>query len=298
MRGLSPNLISALKTGVLAGLRERVIADKDLDLHIREGYLNIYYKGNSLLKLTELPSSRYRITIHPKFVGDMVLPDIRDAATAQLFLDAIPQLKEAIIAHGKLSLETEYEQLLIRANNLEPRTTSEYFIVDRQYARGAARFDLIGVCWPHNGRKRDQTIAPCFFEIKFALNTDIREVHDQLKRYHDLIAEDTGGFAQETEQLFKQKLALGLFKQPQQRLDAMKTLTVSKKIEKFQFIVVLVDFNPFSTLFRDAEASLATLDFAPQIKIFHTGFALWRQNLKSPAGTKLEARGETEVERL
>ena len=284
-RGLSPNFIAALQTGVLAGLRERVIADKDLDLQIRDGYLNVYYKGNALLKLTEVSSARYDVEIHVKFLGDLTLPDIRDAATAQQFLDAIPQLKEGIIVHGTSSLEIEYEQLLIRANNLEPRTNSEYFIVDRQYARGAARFDLIGVCWPSERRKRGQEIAPCFFEIKFALNADIREIHDQLKRYYDLIARDAGGFAQEIEQLLKQKLELGLFKQPQERLDAMKTLTVSTKLERFEFIIVLVDFNPFSTLFEEAEASLATLSFAPQIKIFRTGFALWQQSLKSPIGT-------------
>ncbi|MEN9933985.1 MAG: hypothetical protein RLZZ387_564 [Chloroflexota bacterium] len=146
MRGLSPNFITALQSGILSGLRQRVLADNDLDLQIRDGYLNIYYKGNSLLKLTEQGGGRYRVTINAKFTGDVRLPDITNVATAEQFLRAIPQLKEAIITHGASSLEVEYEQLIIRSNNQETRTNSDYYIVDRQYVDGAARFDLVGVC--------------------------------------------------------------------------------------------------------------------------------------------------------
>jgi hypothetical protein len=285
MRGLSSNFMAALQTGVLAGLRQRVLVDRDLDLQIRTGYLNVYYKGSSLLKLTELASARYHVEIHAKFLGSLVLPDITDETTAQLFLDAIPRLKEAIITSDKASLEVEYEQLVIRANNLESRTNSEYFIVDRQYVRAGARFDLIGVCWPRERRKKHQEIAPCFFEIKFALNADIREIHDQLKRYYDLIAQNASSFAQEIEHIFKQKLELGLFNQDQDRLEAMKTLTIAQDLEKFQFVVVLVDFNPFSTLFEEAEASLTALPFARQIRVFRAGFAMWQQDLRPPTGT-------------
>jgi hypothetical protein len=303
MRGLSPTFMYELQdNGMLAGLRKRVIADKDLDLQIREGYLNIYYKGSALLKLTELPSSRYRVDIHAKFLGDLDLPDISDEATAQRFLDAIPQLKQAIITARvtKASLEVEYEQLIIRANNLEPDANSEYFFVDRQYARGAARFDLIGVCWPRQGRKRNQKtrIAPCFLEIKFAQNNDIREVHDQLNRYYTLIKQDERGFAQEIAHLFKQKLELGLFKCSPGQLEAMKTLHVTDDIKQFQFIVVLVDFNPFSDLFKEANASLATLEFADQIRIFNTGFAMWQRNLKPPAKAVPGEQGESPIQEL
>ena len=101
--------MSALQAGVLSGLRQRIIADRDLDLQIRTGYLNVYYKGNSLLKLTELRSGSYRVAIDPKFLGDLALPSIHDTATAQQFLNAIPQLKEAVITLGKKSLEVDQE---------------------------------------------------------------------------------------------------------------------------------------------------------------------------------------------
>ena len=63
------------------------------------------------------------------------------------FLTAIPLLKQNIANCGKRSLEVEYEQMIIRANNFEPRNNTEYFIVDRQYAVREGRFDLTGICW-------------------------------------------------------------------------------------------------------------------------------------------------------
>ncbi len=49
MHGLSPSFMADLQSGLLLGMLQQVRADKDLDLHIRDNYLNIYYKGNSLL---------------------------------------------------------------------------------------------------------------------------------------------------------------------------------------------------------------------------------------------------------
>jgi hypothetical protein len=61
----------------------------------------------------------------------------------------------------------------------------------------------------------------------------------------------------------------------------MKTLTFSEDIDRFQFILVLVDFNPYSSLFDLGK--LAELPFANQVKVFHTGFAMWETILKPAA---------------
>lgn len=42
MRKLSPTFIECLKRGFLSALTQKVIADRDLDLQIRQDYLNIY----------------------------------------------------------------------------------------------------------------------------------------------------------------------------------------------------------------------------------------------------------------
>jgi len=279
MRKLSDNFMTALTSGFLSGLTRKVRHDKDLDLEIRENYLNIYYKGNSLLKLDEQASGRYRVGLHQKFSNGLTLPThLMDEATTDGFLQGIPLLKERIVQYGQSSLETEYEQLLIRANNLEQRTNSDYFVVDRQYAVSSiGRFDLTGFIWERQGRKRGQEVPLCFMELKYALNPDIQNLHEQITRYYESIRADASALAEEVQGVFRQKLALGLFDQPQDRLDALQTLRFSSDIDRYQFIVVLIDYNPYSTLF-DLDA-LKALPFANQIRVFRGGLAMWQTNL-------------------
>jgi len=282
MRKLSESFMANLKQGSLAGITQRVIKDKDLDLQIRDSYLNVYYKGNSLLKLSEASSERYKVEIHRKFLGNLVIPDLVSQETVADFLSKIPYLKENIIRHGKSSLEIEYEQLIIRANNQELRNNSEYFIVDRQYTTaGRDRFDLTGIFWDRERRRKGQEVEPCFMEVKFALNTDIGKVHQQLARYYKAIKGNASNIAQEAETIFRQKLELGLYDQTQNRIEAMKTLSFSRDIDQFQFILILVDYNRYSSQLN--LKNLAKLPFANQVKIFFSGFAMWQQNLKSLA---------------
>jgi hypothetical protein len=200
-------------------------------------------------------------------------------STVPQFLKNIPLVKENIIKHGKHSLELEYEQMIIRANNFERRNNTEYFIVDRQYAVKEGRFDLSGIYWKTNGRQRNREASVCLMEIKFALNKDIRDVHEQLARYYEPIKNNAAQIAEELESVFRQKLELNLFDQEAKRLKAMKTLIFSRDIEDFQFIIVLVDYNQNSTLLN--LESIGKLPFANQIKIFYTGFGMWYHNIKA-----------------
>ena len=285
MRKLSESFLQTLQIGFLSGLTQRVIEDIDLDLEIRSNSINIYYKGNSLLKLDEIRPKRYRISIHPKFTGGVDFQELVDEETTHAFLQQIPLIKENIIKHGKSSLEIEYEQMIIRANNYEPRNNSEYFIVDRQYVAGQSRrFDLTGFNWPRDGRKWKQEVSVCLFEVKFALNQDIQDGHQQLMRYYDVIKDRAADIAYETEVVFKQKLELGFFNQSPARLEAMKTLSFAREIDKFQFVLVLVDYNPNSKLFSPDK--LAQLPFAGQVRVFQGGFAMWSINMRPVVGDK------------
>ena len=67
MPKLSESFLQALRSGFLSSLTKRVVEDIDLDLEIRSNSINIYFKGNSLLKLDEVSPQRYRVNIHPKF---------------------------------------------------------------------------------------------------------------------------------------------------------------------------------------------------------------------------------------
>lgn len=264
-----------LTQGFLSPIREKVFEDIDLDLQIRENYLNIYFKVNSLLKLDEITPQKYKITLHYKFRANCSIPDLLSSPeTVSAFLQAVPLIKENVLQH-KSSIETEFEQMIIRANNDEPRNSSEYFIVDRQHTEGEyGRFDLTRIYWPRNKRRKGDIIPLCLMEIKYALNPDISEVQEQIRRYYDSIAVNPSAIAEETEVIFKQKLELGLFDhQPLNRPEAMKTLRVSRSLSHFQFIVILIDYNPFSSKFNPE--TLKNLQFANQIRVLKTGFAMW-----------------------
>lgn len=279
MRTLSERFFENLRSGFLSGITESVKGDSDLDLEIRDAYINVYYKGNSLLKLAEVNTAQYKIDIHSKFLEGIVLPSMITEGTVAQFLAAIPLLKQNIVKHGKRSLEVEYEQMIIRANNLEPRSNTEYFIIDRQYMTSGGRFDLTGIFWEMSRRKRNQEVPVCLMEIKYALNPDIGEIHKQLARYYAAIKPRADEIADELQMMFRQKIELGLYQQSPDRLEALKTLSFSQNIEQFQFILVLVDYNPNSSIL-DLQ-SIADLPFANQVKVFFGGLAMWQQNVKS-----------------
>jgi len=149
LRGISDNFLKILKNGYLAEIIEQTKTDHDLNLEIRDHFINLYYKGHSLLKLSEWKQAGYKVSIYPRFTKGLEIPEIlSDVASTAQFVDCIPQLKRNTLLVEKQSLEIEFEQMIIRANNFEPKNTSEYFIVDRQYVIKQDHFDLIGFYWP------------------------------------------------------------------------------------------------------------------------------------------------------
>jgi hypothetical protein len=105
MRALSDEFLGCLKSGFLSGIIESVRRDPDFNLEIRDSYINVYYKGNSLLKLAEHGGSRYKAEIHEKFLDGMNLPLVFSERNIAKFLRAIPLLKHNIVKNGKRSLK-------------------------------------------------------------------------------------------------------------------------------------------------------------------------------------------------
>ena len=130
-------------------------------------------------------------------------------------------------------------------------------------------------------RRQGQTVAPCLMEVKFALNADISKVHEQIQNYYKLVKENVAGIASDLENNFRQRLELGLYEQAEDRLAAMKTLHLSRELGDFQFIVILVDYNPFSSYLNLKK--LEDVPFSKQIKVFSSGFAMWQQNFNTLA---------------
>jgi hypothetical protein len=280
-RGLSEPFLDCLKFGFLSELTECVRSDPDLNLEIREAYINLYFKGLALLKLSQTRSMlQYRAEIHEKFTNNLLIPPYFTEGTTHQFVTNIPFIKENISKVGQRSFELEYEQMIIRANNFEPRNNTEYFIVDRQYSVEVGRFDLTGFYWEMKNRQKYQEVPICLMEVKFALYNDIQHIHSQLERYYEWIQENAAAFAEDIECVFKQKMLLGLYNQEAGRLNAMNTLTFSKDIKKFRFILAFVDYNRNSKLLQQSLDKIQKLHFAEQIKIFYSGFGMWQHNVE------------------
>ncbi|MFQ5809942.1 MAG: hypothetical protein ACE5JM_10015 [Armatimonadota bacterium] len=279
MRGLNCRFMQALRDGDLAALREVVAADRDLILEIRENALDVYFKGNRLLRLDQT-SAGYPMTLDDKFRVEALadLTSLRSASDTEMFVAAIPAIKERIVGLRRGASEIECEQMLIRANNCELRLNTEYFIIDRQLVTGdqSGQMDLIAAYWPLENRAHNREVALVLMEVKYGLNPDIRKLPQQLSRYHDDLDNRISEVTAEAETLLRQKVELGLFVGTLAQLEALKTLTVSRRIEDVRYVVVLVDYNPWSKLL-DLDL-LRDLEFGDRIDIFHVGFALWRRN--------------------
>ena len=280
MRVLDGNFVLELKKGGLFhSIVDYVINDTTLDFEIRDGYINIYFKGNSILKLNENGT----FEIHKKFQKGTSLSKLTlsSATDVNNYLDNIPLIKNNVISvkSKRPTLEIEYEQLLIRSNNLNKNVNSEIFLTDRQYADNInnSRFDLSGFFWSRKNRKRNQTAPLTFIEVKYSLNPDISDIDQQIDKYYDAAKSNISGIASETRYLKNLKIELGLINQSKERLDALKTLKISDKIEDAKFIVALIDYNPNSSLFD--KSKLKALSFNSQIEIFNCGLAIWNDYL-------------------
>lgn len=279
MRKLNQNFVQAFNiSGIYHPIIRKVIQDNSLDFEIRNGYINIYFKGNSILKLYE--NNSYEI--HPNFVKNTEFSGTSKSLNVENFIKNIPIIKDNVIdtktKHS--SLEIEYEQLLIASNNFNKNVNSEIFITDRQFAdsKNNTRFDLSGFYWSRNGRKLNQTVPLTFIEVKYSLNNDISDIDTQIERYYNVVKSNIKDIAEETEYLKNLKIELGLINQSVKKQNALKTLKISNDINKVKFIIALIDYNPYSKLL-DVE-KLKKLTFSNQIEIYNCGLAIWDKNLK------------------
>ncbi|HEX2922468.1 MAG TPA: hypothetical protein VHS28_00385, partial [Chloroflexota bacterium] len=232
---------------------------------------------HSLLKLTK-DNRGYGVAIHEEFrVPEPGIPERLDGPSqVEQFIRAIPHIKYRIALYReRRNREIEFEQLLIRANNCEHESNSDFFIVDRQVSMpgDVGQLDLLAIYWKAEHRKRNQVVPLELIEVKFGLNNDIYKVCDQLRRYYCYVRGNIEEAAEGAERLLKQKIDLGLFDQPQNRLDAMRTLKISRRVEDLRCGVVLVDYNPNSTLL---DGNKWVIEAMPQpVDVFRAGLGLW-----------------------
>ncbi|WP_186007598.1 MBL fold metallo-hydrolase [Dehalogenimonas alkenigignens] len=286
-----------LKDGLFRPLIELVRNNKDLHFELR-GQLNsphkpevapadeaigIYYKGNCILCLR----ANHKVEIHEAFSKGLAIPKyLNSPEDVQAYLTVVPELMYRVSSRGKNSMEIEYEQMIIRANNFEARNNSEYIILANQYGVGSDRWDLLALKWPRLKRGGNNPVGQlALIEVKYALNNDIQDADQQLGRYYQYIKTNLDSLCDEMELILKQKIALGLVQRSEEQLAQLKKMKLSRDISKVEMILYLVDYNP-NSIWKDKMISKAMeLPFRDQIRIRLGGLAMWEQSSTPLEGT-------------
>ena len=96
MRVLSESFMSDLKQGKLNRLLQIVQKDDTLCLEIRENYINVYYRGGNILRVSEMdPGYSIKFDCNYCVKGNTIWtqPDFSNLQTIDDYIDALPLLK-------------------------------------------------------------------------------------------------------------------------------------------------------------------------------------------------------------
>ncbi len=274
MRSLSELFMKSLcrDNGMLHPISRRLRQDTTLDLQIRDNYINIYYRGGNLMKLSCAVKGAevfFTAKFDSKYHKDpeLHLPDLKSGlktgADVRIWVDAFQHLKllmDDYFAMGK-GAEREAQQLIVRDNNRgKMGTATDYFICDIEYARRignnrSARFDLVGVHWPSTGaaRKRQDGHRLVLMELKFgdwALKGSAG-IGKHVEDFNSLVLNEKAlkALKQEMVDVFNQKQRLGLVNCPKQ--------LTSFSDESPLLVLVLANHDPESSILRNELSQLS-----------------------------------------
>jgi hypothetical protein len=257
MRNLSENFLDDLRNGLLKPLLERIRQDNTLMLAIREGYINIYYRGGNILRLKEHSEGRYKPAFDSEYnkFGKIIpdLPkDIEHPNDLRIWIESFSRLKEIMDFYFSKypKPEREFQQLVARENNDSTISNeSEYFISDIEFVDShlGARFDILAIRWLAKERKKGSNCKAAFVEMKYGdgalkgsggLLKHLKDIDDFIvdeDRYKDLLLS--------MKSQFNQLDQLGLMKFNKGKSKAKVELSPDEKPE---VIFVLANHNPRS----------------------------------------------------
>jgi len=258
MRALSDQFFNALNQtqGVLHPIMQRVRQDHTLMLAIRDGYINIYYRGGNILRIQERGSDFQTFFDENYNKIGLLIPDcptfIASQDDSEIWVNSFLQRKYIldVFLAEKGKTEREFQQLVARENNYSTISNeSEYFISDIEFSDSgnSARFDLLALRWLAGERKKGNTCRAAFVEMKYGDNAldgsagllkhlmDIDEFIADEIRYGELLAV--------MEKQFNQLYSLGLMKFNQNSSGSVISINGNEKPE---VIFILANHNPRS----------------------------------------------------
>jgi len=189
---------------------QQYIDDKDLFLAIRDGYLNFYYKGNNILRLSLnngelLGKIHYKYLLHPRdkteyfSVGqDRELPRIDPRANGAVHL-----LKDASKPYAGSEKDGVHE--IIHAN----RNIIDVEVAFPKLDGKQSRIDFCAL------REIEGSFELCFYECKHFSNPELRakgkpKVMDQIQRYEETIKNHRNEIKASYQKVFENILDFGV----------------------------------------------------------------------------------------
>jgi hypothetical protein len=282
MRGLSNKFIHDLQNqdGILYPILERIRNDHTLMLAIRDGYLNVYYRGGNILKVSE-DKGFYQTFFDVNYglgkIIDNAESTVESRNDAEKMVDYLSNRKmimdEFFAKKGKA--EREFQQLVARENNNSSISGKcEYFITDIEITiRDLARFDMAAIQWLAKDRKNGSRCKPALIEMKYGdsslqgdaglvkhlkdMDTFISKRHEQ---YVDLL--------HTMENQFNQLVELRLLKYNQGVSNAKIKLEVNVIPE---IVFIIANHNPRSKILRELLAK-PEVQMYGQSKLFDLKF--------------------------
>lgn len=274
LRGLDDEFISDLKIGQLKQFLELVNNDHTLCLEIRANYLNIYYRGGSIFKISKT-NGNYEINFDNKYLRKDT-PTIKyiqsmNSKDYDAWLDQVPFIKKEIdfyYVNIKDPSEREFQQLILRENNFGKYANgTDFYFSDIEYADSSnkSRFDMIGVEWlsKPNIRKKGDQCRLTFFEVKYGDNALNKSKSGILSHVDDIwkFVNDPNKMADiktETESIINQKVYLELI------YGIKKSISIST--EKPQFIFIFANHKPASTILNEELVKIINLPYYEDLK--------------------------------
>jgi hypothetical protein len=253
-------------------------------LAIRDGYINIYYRGGNILKVKEHSQGFYRTSFDEQYnkSGQNISNSqatIENQDDAKKWVDSFPSRKnimdEYFSEHGKA--EREFQQLVARENNFSSISNeSEYFISDIEVTEPYARFDMMAIRWLAGQRKDGSKCKVALMEMKYSDDalTGSAGMLKHLKDMDTLISnsENYNKLLKTMQSQFNQLDQLGLMKFNKGTSNAEVELNPAEKPE---VVFILANHNPRSLKLKRILSDLK-IDAYGQSKIFNLKFYVAR----------------------
>jgi|GEM_PF-208814 len=300
-RFLSKEFVSDLResSGLLKPVLERVKLDDTLFLAIRSNYINIYYRGGNLLKISRNSNGSYVASFDTAYAkGHESLPvsfpvKIESVEDTSSLVSKFAQLKQIMDFYFSSypKAEREIQQLIVRQNNSSKVSNeSEYFVSDIEYSdsfgtgKATFRFDVVALKWAANMRQSATSCTVSLMELKFgdsALTGSAgieKHLNDILNFVED--RERYSAFTDSLQRQFNQKIDLGLIRfNKSEKIDSIKLKDI-----KPELVFVFANHNPRSTLLHsELERLKPKIEAMPiDVKFFQSslcGYAMHQKNM-------------------